>query len=87
MSFRYFTNKGMSGVEFLTYLSGGFLYFCLMVAVIFPLYFKFSFSKVYILSNLPFYVLFVHPLRPYEKNERSATDGPGGPVSRFQPIP
>lgn len=54
-----FTNKGMSGHEFLTYLSVGFLYACLMVAVIFPLYFKFSFSKVYVFSNLPFYLIFV----------------------------
>ena len=54
-----FTNRGMSGLEFLTYLSVGFLYACLMVAVIFPLYFKFSFSKVYIFSNLPFYLIFV----------------------------
>jgi peptidoglycan/LPS O-acetylase OafA/YrhL len=54
-----FTNKGMSGPEFLIYLSIGFLYACLMTAVIFPLYFKFSFSKVYIFSNLPFYLIFV----------------------------
>jgi surface polysaccharide O-acyltransferase-like enzyme len=52
-------NMGTSSVAFLTYLSGGFLYFCLMVAVLFPLYFKFSFSKVYILSNVPFYILFI----------------------------
>jgi|GEM_PF-104256 len=54
-----FTNKGMNSLEFLTYLSVGFLYACLMTAVIFPLYFKFSFSKVYIFSNLPFYLIFV----------------------------
>lgn len=53
------THHEMSGPEFLTYLSVGFLYACLMTAVIFPLYFKFSFSKVYIFSNLPFYLLFV----------------------------
>ncbi|MFL0246289.1 acyltransferase family protein [Candidatus Clostridium stratigraminis] len=54
-----FTNKGMNSLEFLTYMSVGFLYACLMTAVIFPLYFKFSFSKVYIFSNLPFYLIFV----------------------------
>ena len=54
-----FTNKGMNILELLTYMSFGFLYACLMTAVIFPLYFKFSFSKVYIFSNLPFYLLFV----------------------------
>lgn len=53
------TNKVMSAPEFLTYLSGGFLYICLMIAVIFPLYFKFPFSKVYVFSNLPFYLIFI----------------------------
>ena len=53
------TNNIMSSNEFLTLLSVGFAYACLMTAVIFPLYFKFSFSKVYIFSNLPFYLLFV----------------------------
>ena len=53
------TNNAMSSIEFLIYLSVGFLYACLMTAVIFPLYFKFSFSKVYIFSNLPFYLIFV----------------------------
>ncbi len=54
-----FTNRGMNSLEFLTYMSVGFLYACLMTAVIFPLYFKFSFSKVYIFSNLPFYLIFI----------------------------
>jgi Predicted acyltransferases len=53
------TNNAMSSIEFLIYLSVGFLYACLMTAVIFPLYFKFSFSKVYIFSNLPFYLIFI----------------------------
>jgi len=53
------TNKPMSGAEFLTYFSGGFLYYCLMNAVLFPLYFRFSFNKVYIFSNVPFYIIFV----------------------------
>lgn len=53
------TNNTMSGMEFLVYLSVGFSYACLMTAVIFPLYFKFSFSKVYVFSNLPFYLIFV----------------------------
>jgi len=55
----FLTNRGMSGLEYLTYLSGGFFYVCLMLAVIFPLYFKFPFSKVYVFSNLPFYLIFI----------------------------
>lgn len=53
------TNRAMNIPEFLIYLTAGFLYVCLMVAVIFPLYFRFSFSKVYIFSNLPFYLVFI----------------------------
>ncbi|KLU63372.1 glucans biosynthesis protein [Peptococcaceae bacterium CEB3] len=54
----FLTHKGMNSDQSLTFLSGGFLYVCLMIAVIFPLYFKFPFSKVYIFSNLPFYLIF-----------------------------
>ncbi|MDP4147153.1 MAG: acyltransferase family protein [Bacillota bacterium] len=55
----FLTNKGISNTESLTYLSAAFFYVCLMIAVIFPLYFKFSFSKVYVFSNLPFYLVFI----------------------------
>lgn len=55
----FLTNKGISNTESLTYLSASFFYVCLMIAVIFPLYFKFSFSKVYVFSNLPFYLIFI----------------------------
>jgi surface polysaccharide O-acyltransferase-like enzyme len=55
----FLTNKGINSLESLTYLSGGFFYVCLMIAVIFPLYFKFPFSKVYVFSNLPFYLIFI----------------------------
>ncbi len=54
-----FTNKVMNSVEFLIYLSIGFSYACLIIAVVFPLYFKFPFSKVYVFSNLPFYLIFI----------------------------
>lgn len=55
----FLTSKGMSSTESLTYLSAAFFYVCLMIAVIFPLYFKFPFSKVYVFSNLPFYLIFI----------------------------
>jgi len=53
------THRPTGLAESLTYLSVGFAYACFTVAVIFPLYFKFSYSKVYVLSNLPFYVIFI----------------------------
>lgn len=55
----FLTNRAMNSNESLTFLSGGFFYVCLMIAVIFPLYFKFPFSKVYVFSNLPFYLIFI----------------------------
>ncbi|MGC7871042.1 acyltransferase family protein [Desulfosporosinus sp. SYSU MS00001] len=55
----FLTGSGMGGLETLNFLSIAFLYFCLTIAVIFPLYFKFPFSKVYVLSNLPFYLIFI----------------------------
>ena len=54
-----FLNKGMDHITFVTILSASFFYFCLFIAVQFPIYFKYGFSKVYIFSNLPFYLVFV----------------------------
>ena len=52
-------NKGMTQLGVATYLSASFFYFCLMIAVLFPLYFRFAYSKIYVFSTLPFYILFV----------------------------
>ncbi|HZK70196.1 MAG TPA: ABC-2 transporter permease [Clostridia bacterium] len=54
-----FINKGMDHLTFITCLSASFLYFCLFIAVEFPVYFKYAFSKVYIFTSLPFYLVFV----------------------------
>jgi hypothetical protein len=53
------TQNPLSQVEFLAYTFIPFLYFCLYIAFQFPIYFKFNFSKVYIYSNLPMYILLV----------------------------
>jgi hypothetical protein len=67
-------NAGISYPEFLIFFSAGFLYVCLYISIQLPLYFRFSFSKVYIFSNLPVYLVavflvylfkrtdFLHPL-------------------------
>ena len=39
--------------------SAGFLYVCLYISIQLPLYFRFPFSKVYIFSNLPVYLVAV----------------------------
>ena len=44
----------MSQVEFLTFAFAPFAYFCIYIAVLFPIYFEFPYSKVYIITNLPF---------------------------------
>lgn len=50
----------MSQVEFLTYTFAAFVLICFFIVVQFPVYSKyFSFSKVYIYSNLPFYLVIV----------------------------
>jgi hypothetical protein len=52
-------NSRLSQLEFLTFATASFAYFCLYIAIQFPIYFEISFSKVYIFSNLPFYLLAV----------------------------
>lgn len=64
-----FLNKRISQLEFSTYLSASFFYFCLMIAVLFPLYFRFAFSKMYVFSTLPFYLIFVISLYVSRKTD------------------
>jgi hypothetical protein len=52
-------NAGISYLEFLTFFSAGFLYVCLYISIQLPLYFRFPFSKVYMFSNLPVYLVAV----------------------------
>ncbi len=52
-------NTGFSYLEFLTFFAAGFLYVCLYISIQLPLYFRFPFSKVYIFSNLPVYLVAV----------------------------
>ncbi|MDD9149803.1 MULTISPECIES: acyltransferase family protein [unclassified Sporolactobacillus] len=54
--FSLFTGNVMSYLDYLDYLSLSFLGFCLFISIVFPIYFKFPFSKVYILANLPLYL-------------------------------
>jgi hypothetical protein len=46
-------------LTFIAVLSASFAYFCLFIAIIFPIDFKYPFSRVYIFSNLPLYILAV----------------------------
>jgi hypothetical protein len=53
----YFTGVEIDYLTLITVISVSFLYFCLFVAVLFPIYFRFPFSKVYIFANLPLYLI------------------------------
>ncbi len=47
-------------VAYLTFAApASFLYFCLFVSILLPLYFRYPYSKIYIVSNLPIYLLTV----------------------------
>ena len=52
-------NAGISYLEFIIFFSAGFLYVCLYISIQLLLYFRFPFSKVYIFSNLPVYLVAV----------------------------
>ncbi len=53
----FLANIQLSQVEFLAFSSAAFVLFCLFIAIQFPLYLKIPFSKVYIYSNVPYYLL------------------------------
>lgn len=51
-----------SGLDYFTYASTlalGFLYFCFAISVSFPIYFKIGFSKAYIFTMLPMYLILI----------------------------
>ncbi len=64
-----FTNKGIDQLTLITFISASFFYFCLFISVLFPIYFKFAFSKVYIFANLPFYLVFVISAYLFKKTD------------------
>lgn len=49
-------------LTYITVLSFSFLYYSLFVSIMFPVFFKFTYSKVYIFTNLPMYLLGVFGL-------------------------
>lgn len=55
----YFTNKGMDYFTFISTLALSFIYFCFAVGIAFPIYFKFGFSKAYVFTMVPLYLVFI----------------------------
>ncbi len=58
MSFRSSPANTLAFLDLSAYLCAAFLYFCLFTGIVFPVYFRFGFSKNYLLTNVPLYVLY-----------------------------
>lgn len=52
-------HRGLDYLTFAAIASVTFLYFCLFIGILFPIYFKYTYSKVYMVTNLPIYLLAV----------------------------
>jgi len=52
------TGKALVFLDLSAYLCAAFLYFCLFTGIVFPVYFRFGFSKNYLLANVPLYILY-----------------------------
>lgn len=52
------TGRALAFLDLSGYVCAAFLYFCLFTAIVFPVYFRFGFSKNYLLTNVPLYVLY-----------------------------
>ena len=50
-------NAGLSAMTFFSALGLTFLYFCFAVAIAFPVYFKFTFTKAYVFTMIPIYLV------------------------------
>ncbi len=57
--FAFLIYKNLTWLEFSVCLSVGFAYYCFVISIVYPLYIRFGYSKVYIVSNLPLYLVFV----------------------------
>lgn len=66
---------GMSSLAFLTYLSGAFFLFSLFVALLFPLYCRFPYSKISVIANLPLYLLMVFAMLVLRRTNLLAQPG------------
>lgn len=66
-----FAKREMDGITLILALSVSFLYFCMAVGVSFPIYFKFGFSKAYIFTMLPLYIVFISSVLLISKNPGS----------------
>lgn len=52
-----FSGKGLDKLTFIISLSVSFIYYCFAISFSFPIYFKFGFSKAYLFTMLPLYII------------------------------
>lgn len=60
--FSFVLKNSLSPLAFSASISFGFLYYCFVIGIEFPILFKFGFSKAYMLTTLPMYLVFIFGL-------------------------
>ena len=60
--FGFILKNDMTSLEFSASLSAGFLFYCFFIGILYPIYIRFGFTKVYVIANLPFYLIFIGSL-------------------------
>lgn len=53
------TNRAADNFTLTATLSLSFLYYCFAIGIAFPIYFKFGFSRVYVFTMVPIYLIFI----------------------------
>jgi hypothetical protein len=60
--FSFVLKNSISPLAFSVSMSIGFLYYCFIIGMEFPILFRFGYSKAYMLTTLPMYLLFIFGL-------------------------
>lgn len=55
----FIVNIKLSSLTFIAWLCGSFFLFCLLISIQFPIYFRYDFSKVSAVANMPIIILFL----------------------------
>jgi hypothetical protein len=60
--FSFVLKSSISPLAFAVSMSIGFLYYCFIISMEFPILFRFGYSKAYMLTTLPMYLIFIFGL-------------------------
>lgn len=64
-----FLHLGLDRLTLAAVLSASLLYFCLFLAILFPIYFRYGFSRVYLVANLPIYILAILSIYVFKRTD------------------